>query len=1654
MEARAAHLDRHPAAVAALVDLHVGDLEGQRLGLDLDVRLHGTGELAHQHVVGAGLRARHQRLLVRLQRRLEGRVVVRAVRQRVVTHEDLVRSRGLVGFHADAQRLAGADRDLEQPRLASQQRCFRRHAEGKFRHLDGDRIGRGTVVVVLVGGLVDLVEDVRAHDDPVLAVERRRDQHILQFGLVAGTDREPAAVRDAPEQAVRQVPVAVGGQVDRIAPASLRRVVATVRDRPAERDRAVDGATRRHRDIVDHQIRRRRQFDQQRLRRRARVVVLASGLEHCPVGAAPRDRIGHDEHVVVTVHAGREPDRPCLLVVAFARRQAAGMLYRTEVAVCVDVEELVGRQVDAIGPAALQRRCVTLATVLDPVRELEELAGEHPLGDVDVDHTQVRRGPQVHVQRGRSDVVALAAVLVDRVVGKLQRLDPGEIGDAATDHLAAHIGIGVDQHVVVAVDAFGQRESQRTIVARPDVEVAVARELAEQQVAGIQRRVLRQEHAVVPAPFARLPRTLVGDREARRDRAAGVGSLRIEHQTGDHQIRLAVDDVGDRDAGVVGESHRFPCVVRVVLERLRIAAPGVLRVGQAVPWIDVGEYVDVERSFHPGRQRDLGARGIALTGAQRSGVVVHHGADALRTPVIEGRIRRDPHAIQPVARATPDRPALVLDRPGDLGLLAREIRLGRDHLDHAQVRGRGRHVGGGGVRVVVLDGLGQCRRVVRVGDDGDVLAGHRGRQIETLLHRVATERRQVLRTLEAAQHPHLRARRRDVRHVRHVHGVEPRTARFALGAVLHRPAHRERRVRRTARIGLHLDHLQVRLQHHRADEVDAPGLVVVVVQFVRIVLVDPVREGVLEHRIVGVRPRRDVVHAGGDLLRHPHLHDHLVGLADGERALALERPQQDTAVAARVRTRLVAREPDRVAPLVGTGGVRATVRDRVAHLDLGAVDRLRGSYDVAGDQVRGRERIDVDRLRQRVVAVLRELVDGVVGVRAHDDETVAAEADRNLQRVGQRTVALVGIQRRSVGDAADQQVAGVQLRVERQVDVVLPLAGGRHRATVHDVEGDLDGRPGRRGRRHRDRLDLQVGPRVRRQRHRLVVGQHVVPRCVSVFVERTVGIGHHLDAPGSGEHGHREALGARVGQPRAESVGVCERAQRDRRRGRVTDLAQQHGIGPSAVGRCVALVRHRPRDLDRLALEALLRREDVGHDQVGTRRQRDRCRSGVARVVVRVDELERPAGGHEYVVIPGEPVRQCEQHAAVVAGAGGQRTEMVERPAAHHAAAVGVGREHHRVGPRQAVGARDADVVHPPAHCQRAAGLRARGRRGRTHLQVRVAVGHHVEHAGGAIGVVGLETVLEHHAVGVAAHEQRVAAGESRRQDQFLAARIALAYGEEAVAREAREHDVVAVAGDVVARGDDGIGPRPGQTGSGAFVGHRPADGDVGGIGDGLRGRADVRDHQVGVRRQCDRQRGGLLVVVLGTGLAHRVRRVAAHDDPPVAGQIDRQRDSQRTVVALARGQWPGVRDLAEQRVAAADHAVLRQVDAVDPAARGRTRTGVLHPPADGDRVGRTRGLRHRHRGDVEVRMAEEEGLRGARVVGLAAVLVDLRGGIGDDHDAVVAVGPVGQRDQRARLVAAAHRDLAPLRDGGEQQRTGQRTVHRQVDAVDPVAAG
>ena len=288
----------------------------------------------------------------------------------------------------------------------------------QLRHLDGDRIGGRLHVVGFVRTLEHLVEDVGPHDHAVLAGEQRRQHRDERRRRVTRAHGESAGVVHATEQRVAEVPRAVLREIDGVGPAALRREVAVVAHGPGERDLLVHLAHRRHRDDVDDEVGRRRQLDQERLRRRRLVVVFRIELEHAAAGRvdAGPGRIGDDEDVVRTGDPGRQPELSAG-VVAGAGCERATVLDATEIAVGVRIEVLVGREIDVILPGRLRYRGRAGPAVLDAPCDVDHAADEKAFRNRDARHLEIRGIAQHDRQRAHGDVVALVAELL-HVVGR------------------------------------------------------------------------------------------------------------------------------------------------------------------------------------------------------------------------------------------------------------------------------------------------------------------------------------------------------------------------------------------------------------------------------------------------------------------------------------------------------------------------------------------------------------------------------------------------------------------------------------------------------------------------------------------------------------------------------------------------------------------------------------------------------------------------------------------------------------------------------------------------------------------------------------------------------------------------------------------------------------------------------------------------------------------------------------------------------------------------------------------------------------------------------------------------------------------------------------------------------------------------------------
>ncbi len=641
----------------------------------------------------------------------------------------------------------------------------------------------------------------------------------------------------------------------------------------------------------------------------------------------------------------------------------------------------------------------------------------------------------------------------------------------------------------------------------------------------------------------------------------------------------------------------------------------------------------------------------------------------------------------------------------------------------------------------------------------------------------------------------------------------------------------------------------------------------------------------------------------------------------------------------------------------------------------------------------------------------------------------------------------------------DEHVVDGDLVVQRQIDPVDPVGhGGGHRALVDDHELDGRGAAGIDHRRAVDAQHLQVRSRQHRHRNLRVVDRAVVDfldRGIGAFVDLLLLVGDDDDfVTVAGLAGQHDLLAPRIGLAGLQRALELETA--DGRAGAgLAEAAQIDGVGPDAVRRRQALVGDGPGHVDGRALGRHFGRGNVADHQVGRRRQRHLETLGDAPVVVGVDELEGPRGLEHEVVGARNAVGQRHGAAAVVAAVGRQEAQVRELPEQCAVAAVSVGRQVQLVDPGVGAGQADALVAHRPANVDLLATARRALRRQGIDHQIGIGNAHHVEGFRLEQHVVGFERVFENLGFAVGAHEQREAAFEARRQIEGLVSGVAAARVQPAAVREAGQHAVVGVAEHRVARDHDDIGPVVGDAAAVALVGHGPADGDQRRVVDREARRQHLGHRQVGKGRQIHAQRGGHLVVGLGVQLGDRAGGIGAQDQLVVARGIHRQHETRAFGVALVDREAARHAAFGHQQIARADEAVARQVHPIDPV-RGQRRTaGVANLPFNLHRAGRGGQRRRTQRIGAKVRMNDgHAAVADAAVVGLEGAFEQLVQRIGNDEDAVVAIGQRRQHEVQRLGVAGTRDEVAAERDSTELHRAGQAAVHTEIDPVGPGAGG
>ena len=651
-----------------------------------------------------------------------------------------------------------------------------------------------------------------------------------------------------------------------------------------------------------------------------------------------------------------------------------------------------------------------------------------------------------------------------------------------------------------------------------------------------------------------------------------------------------------------------------------------------------------------------------------------------------------------------------------------------------------------------------------------------------------------------------------------------------------------------------LGHGQIR--RGDAQHADGPRLVVVVVDLGRVIRVQVDGQRVFQDGVVGVTPDGQVVPGGADVVRDLHIDRAEIVLANGQVAGVRDLANLDVALAW-VWPGLVNGEPDGVGPAVDGGRVtardgRALVRHFVAHLDGRAMHDLIRGDDVAGDQIGEGDRVDVEARGAGVVRLAGVLVDAVAAVGGDDQVGVTPVADRDVHAVDGGRVVLGRRERRAAVHAGDQDVVAAEDAVLAQVDVVGPLADGGRLAEVADAELQAGARASADIGRHRHRGDAQIGPVVQADGDGIGIGRGVVVAGGAVFIDlrraprAEQAVGDDSQAVGSLDLGRQaQLLGAAVAQAGIEAAVIVEAAQHD---AAAVGRQQQHAVLPLACGARQALVQDRPRHIDQRAFLGGGGCVDRLDHQVGRVAQGHRHGNRMADVVVGVDELERPAGGHVQEPVAQDAVGQTGADAAVVGVTDRQLAQMACLPQFDPlAAAIGIAAEPDGIAPGAGVGDADAAVGHRPFDGDGPAAVGDRRRADRFDPHVGVGDGQHIGGVGGAADVVGLVVMLPDGAGGIGLHDDGAVAAEGRAEGVVEAAAVTVADGQRAVVDELAEDNVVAVADHVVGRVDDAVGPAAAAAGAIALVADGPLHRDAGRVVDHAGRRADAQHGQVGV---------------------------------------------------------------------------------------------------------------------------------------------------------------------------------------------------------------
>ncbi len=578
--------DRHgDAAIAADVRSRVIDAERQRSGQEGDGRVGLRLAMAADHdVVGALFGGGHAHSLIGPEVAFENRVVVDGVGQAFVTDIDLVGGALVAAGKLDLERLARRGFHAIEQFLGLRQGVVLRDAQVEPLHGHVQALRRGGGVVPVVGAFVNVVKDVGADDDAVLA--RHGGRHAgAQFGRVTVARLQSLrfferALLDAADQFVAEVPQGVAGKIDGVGPDTGdgfgRMMVGHL---PFDGEGVARNHGHRHDDFIGLQVGRRRQLDDHRPVTGRGVVGFAGRLIHFSLRCGAARHIRQHEHIIIAQQPARNGQRQGHRI-TLAHPERALVRDGHQEMIAADVQIFVARQVNLVGPLVLPVRHRDAAGVGHLVRQIEAAAGDGVSRRDDAGDAQVGGLGQLDGQGLGRDVVGFVTEFMDpghagRIVGFQPRIavETWIRHDAASARNRPRLFIrrvGEDEQVEIPLDGIGQTHGAARGVAGPRFQHSVVPERAQQLVIDIERSVHRDIDAVQPAADARRATARVGHGPGHRQEHAGFNIGREREESGHAQIRLAISHRQHSGIVIVGLLASLPHPAQVILRPVRI----------------------------------------------------------------------------------------------------------------------------------------------------------------------------------------------------------------------------------------------------------------------------------------------------------------------------------------------------------------------------------------------------------------------------------------------------------------------------------------------------------------------------------------------------------------------------------------------------------------------------------------------------------------------------------------------------------------------------------------------------------------------------------------------------------------------------------------------------------------------------------------------------------------------------------------------------------------------------------------------------------------------------------------------------------------------------------------------------------------------------